>query len=186
MLNLRLIYSAIIVLIIVGGHYYLLYYAAVMITSIEFLNSQKAFKNLPNYLIFNAMSIGYLIFIALNRSRHFKFSENTEGVINIAEHAFFALIICLKLLLYFHLFSNYSFKIKTIFAIITFNLIGLFNEIFQNYLNHRALFLFIEDARKDMIINVLGTILFLLILTISQFFIRNSDPSVFLHFFDKN
>ena len=167
---LRLIYAALLIIILMNGNYSLLYYAAVMVTSIEFLNSQKAFKNLPNYAIYNGVFIGYLIFIILNRSRHFKFSAYTEGSLNIAEHGFFALIICLKLLLYFHLFSNYSFRLKAIFAALIFNLIGLINEIFQNWLNHRALFLFIEDARKDLIINFLGTVLFLILLSLNHFF----------------
>jgi hypothetical protein len=167
---LRLIYAALLIVIILAGNYSLLYYAIVMVASIEFLNSQKVFKNLPNYTIFNVIFITYLVFIIINRSRHFKFGAYTEGTLNIAEHGFFALIICSKLLLYFHLFSKYSFKLKAIFAFIAFNLIGLINEIFQNKLNHRPLFLFIEDARKDMIVNGLGSLLFLIILALNHFY----------------
>jgi hypothetical protein len=165
---LRLIYAALLIVILINGNYSLLYYAAVMVASIEFLNSKKAFKSLPNYTIYNGVFIGFLVFIILNRSRHFKLSEFTEGSLNIAEHGFFAFIICLKLLLYFHLFSNYPFRLKAIFAALMFNLIGLINEIFQSWLNHRAFFLFIEDARKDMIVNGLGSLLFLILLGLNH------------------
>jgi hypothetical protein len=170
MLYFRLIYVVLLIIIIIGGNYSLLFYAAVMVASIEYLNRQKAFKNLPNYGIFNVIFVSYLVFIVLNRSRNFKFGVYTEGSLNIAEHGFFALIICSKLLLYFHLFSKYALKTKAIFAFISFNLIGLFNEIFQNQLNHRPLFLFIEDARKDMIVNGLGSLLFLIILALNHFY----------------
>ena len=165
---LRLIYAALLIIILINGNYSLLYYCAVMIASIEFLNSQKAFKNLPNYTIYNGVFMVYLAFIILNRSRHFKFTVFTEGSLNIAEHGFFALIICLKLLLYFHLFSNYSFRLKAIFAVLIFNLVGLINEIFQNWLNGLPFFFFTEDARKDMTVNVLGSILFLILLGLNH------------------
>jgi hypothetical protein len=158
---LRLIMVVILMTIIINGKYQLLYYAAVMIGSIEFLNQQKSFRNSPNHKLLNAVFISYLVLIILNRTRHFKCDNFTEGVINIGEHSFFALVICLKLLVYLHLFSNFSFRLKAIFTFLFFNLIGLINEIFQNQLNHRSLLLFIEDARKDMIINALGSILFL-------------------------
>ncbi len=175
MLYLHLIYALLLIIIILGGNHSLLYYATVMVGSIEFLNRQKAFRNLPNYGIFNVIFIGYLVFIILNRSRHIKFGAYTEGSLNIAEHGFFALIICSKLLLYLHLFSKYSFRIKAISIVFIFNLIGLINEIFQNQLNHRPLSLFIEDARKDMIVNGLGSFLFLIILTLNHFTTTKSN-----------
>jgi hypothetical protein len=167
---LRLIYAALLIIILINGNYALLYYAAVMVASIEFLNSQKAFKSLPNYTIFNGIFMGYLVFIILNRSRHVKFSVYTEGSINIAEHSFFALIICLKLLLYFHLFSNYSVRLKAIFAALMLNLVGFINEIFQNWLNSLPFFFFTEDARKDMVVNALGSILFLILLRLNHLY----------------
>ena len=167
---LRLIVAALLIVIGITSSYQLLYYVAVFVGSIEFLNQRAAFKNLPNSQFLNAVFAGFLVFIVLNRSRHIKFGDFTEGAINIAEHGFFALIICLKLLLYFHLFSKLSLKLKAISVALIFNLIGFVNEIFQNWLNHRALFSFIEDARKDMIINCLGTILFLILLGLSSLF----------------
>lgn len=168
--QLRFITAALLVLILATRSYHMFYYVAVFVGSIEFLNHQKAFKTLPNFKLFNAIFIIYLTFVIVNRSRHIKFSDYTEGVINIAEHGFFALIICLKLLLYFHLFSNYSIRLKAILVAFIFNFIGIINEVFQSWLNQRALFAFIEDARKDLIINFLGTVLFLILLALNHFF----------------
>jgi hypothetical protein len=165
---LRLIAVALLIVICATSSYQLLYYVAVFFGSIEFLNRQKAFTDLPNVQLFNAIFAVFLVFIVLNRSRHFKMSDFTEGSLNIAEHGFFALIICLKLLLYFHLFSHFSFRLKAIFAALIFNLIGVVNEIFQSWLNQRPLFSFIEDARKDLFINLLGTFLFLIIVALHQ------------------
>ncbi len=167
---LRLIVVALLIIISITRSYQLLYYAAVFVGSIEFLNRRETFKNLPSFKFLNLVFIAFLTFIILNRSRHIKFSVYTEGVLNILEHGFFALIICLKLLVYFHLFSNYSIRLKAILVALSFNLIGIINEIFQSWLNHRALFSFIEDARKDLIINFLGTIIFIIILALSSLF----------------
>ena len=168
--HLRLIVAALLIIIGLTNTYQLLYYGAVFVGSIEFLNQRETFKNLPNFKFLNVIFMVFLTFIILNRSRHIKFGVYTEGVVNILEHGFFALIICLKLLLYFHLFSNYSIRLKAVLVAVIFNLIGIVNEIFQNWLNHRALFSFIEDACKDLIINILGTILFLILLGLSSLF----------------
>ena len=168
--HLRLIVVALLIVIGITSSYQLLYYLAVFVGSIEFLNQREAFRNLPNFKFLNVIFIAFLTFIILNRSRHIRFGVYTEGVVNILEHGFFALIICLKLLLYFHLFSNYSIRLKAILVAVIFNLIGIVNEIFQSWLNHRALFSFIEDARKDLIINFLGTILFFILLGLSSLF----------------
>jgi hypothetical protein len=170
--QLRLLFILFLIIIGVGGYHSLFYYAAVMMGSIEFLNHRKAYLNLPNFKLFNAIFMGYLALIIVNRSRHIKFGLYTEGSLNIAEHGFFALVICLKLWVYFHLFSNYSPRLKAVLVALAFNLIGVINEIFQNQLNHRALFEFIEDARKDMTVNVLGTFLFLGILGLNHFLFK--------------
>ena len=146
-----------------------------MIGSIVFLNSQKAFKNLPSHGVFTAFFVGYLAFIVVNRTRSVKFSLFNEGVVNIAEHGFFALVICLKLFVYVHLFTSFSFRKKTIFAALLFNSIGVLNEIFQNWLVERSLLVFIADARKDMLVNLLGSFLFLLIL---QLYTKNVQNNI--------
>jgi hypothetical protein len=176
MTQLRLLFAFLLIIIAVGGYHSLFYYAAVMMGSIEFLNYQKTYRNLPNYWVFNAIFIGYLALIVVNRSRHIKFGLYTEGSLNIAEHGFFALVICLKLWVYFHLFSSYSPRFKAVLVALAFNLIGVINEIFQNQLNHRALFEFIEDARKDMVVNGLGACLFLILLGLTHFLQKKKGP----------
>jgi hypothetical protein len=171
---MKIFYICLILLLlatlILTGRYNYLYYTGVMIGSIVFLNRQKNFNQLPNFGWVNAFFFGYLTFIVINRTRSVKFSDFTEGGINIAEHGFFALVVCLKLFVYLHLFTAYSLQKKAIFAALLFNTIGVLNEMFQNWLNHRPLLIFIEDARKDMIVNLLGSFLFLFIFQ----FIKNN------------
>jgi hypothetical protein len=152
---------SLLVTIIFTGQYNYLYYAGVMIGSIVFLNRQKAFNELPNYGLINAIFFGYLTFIVINRTRSTRFSDFTEGGLNIAEHGFFALVICLKLFVYLHLYTSFSFPKKAIFAALLFNTIGVLNEIFQSWLNRNPILVFIPDARKDLIANLFGSFLFL-------------------------
>jgi hypothetical protein len=140
----------------------ILYYAAAMIVLLEGLNWQKAFRLLPNFKMYNTLFVSYLTFIVLNRTRSFKWSEPVEEIINIAEHGFFALIVCSILWLFLNIFTKMAFRAKAIGVFIIFNVIGVLNEVFQNWLCHHDLVDFIADARKDMIVNMLGSLIFLI------------------------
>jgi hypothetical protein len=142
----------------------LLYYAAAMIVLLEGLNWQTSFRLLPNFKIYNTLFVSYLAFIVLNRTRSFTWSEPVEAILNIAEHAFFAIIVCSMLWLFLNIFTKRNFRWKAIWMLIVFNIIGVLNEVFQNWLCHHELVDFIADARKDMIVNLLGSFLFLILL----------------------
>jgi VanZ family protein len=142
----------------------LLYYAAAMIVLLEGLNWQKAFRLLPNFKIYNTLFVSYLAFIMLNRTRSFKWSEPVEAILNIAEHGFFAIIVCSILWLFLNIFTKRNFRWKAIWVLVIFNIIGVLNEVFQNWLNQQPFWDFVADARKDMIVNALGAFLFLILL----------------------
>jgi VanZ family protein len=57
-----------------------------------------------------------------------------------------------------------TFRWNAIWVWILFNITGVLNEVFQNWLCHHELMDFIADARKDMIVNLLGSFLFLILL----------------------
>jgi VanZ family protein len=88
--------------------------------------------------------------------------KNVEEGINIVEHIFFALIVCLlisQLLLFFKKINvNKIQEALLIFTI--FNAIGVFNEFFQNIISNRALFIFTPDSIKDIGINLIGSLIF--------------------------
>ena len=50
--------------------------------------------------------------------------------------------------------------LRTLIAFVVFNIIDVVNEIFQNSLAQRNLFVFIADSIKDMKMNLLGAVVF--------------------------
>jgi hypothetical protein len=147
-------------------HPYLLYYWFTMAISILFLNSRMRYQQLATHSIYNAIFCGYLVFIVLNRIRSFlkyKFTPFLEEIINIAEHGFFAGVICLKILVYLSLFTNWNFSKKCLASVLFLNFIGIFNEFFQSWLQNRNILSFSGDSQKDLLINFLGSMVFYLL-----------------------
>jgi hypothetical protein len=160
--TIRILELIILSIILLTKKYFLLSYNGVMYVLIEFLNQKTNYLNQKNYRIINALFIGYQLLITINRTRTIKLGENTEGAINILEHIFFALIICLlinQLLLFFKKITlNKRQEPLLVFTI--FNTIGVFNEFFQNIISHRELFVFTPDSVKDIGINLIGSLIF--------------------------
>jgi hypothetical protein len=160
--TIRILELIILSIILVTKSYFLLAYNGVMYIFIEILNSRRVYINQKNYKTINALFVGYQLFITINRVRTIKFSENTEGPINIVEHIFFALIVCLlisQLLLFFKKINVNKIQ-EALLVFTIFNAIGVFNEFFQNIISHRALFVFTPDSIKDIGINLIGSLLF--------------------------
>jgi hypothetical protein len=160
--TIRVLELIILSIIIFTKSYFLLAYNGVMYLFIEILNSKIVYLNQKNYKITNTLFIGYQLLITINRTRTIKFGKNTEGVINILEHIFFALIVCLlisQLLLFFKKIILSKRK-EALLVFTIFNAIGIFNEFFQNIISNRALFVFTPDSMKDIGINFIGSLLF--------------------------
>jgi hypothetical protein len=160
--TIRILELIILFIIIITKSYFLLAYNGVMYIFIEILNSKIVYLNQKNYKTINTLFVVYQLFITINRVRTIKFSENTEGPINIVEHIFFALIVCLlisQLLLFFRKMTlNKRQEALLVFTI--FNAVGVFNEFFQNIISNRALFIFTPDSIKDIGINLIGSLIF--------------------------
>jgi hypothetical protein len=159
---IRVLEFIILSIIIFTKSYFLLAYNGVMYIFIEILNSKNIYLNQKNYKITNALFIGYQLLITTNRTRTIKFRKNIEEGINIVEHIFFALIVCLlisQLLLFFKKIT-FSKRQEALVVFTIFNAIGVFNEFFQNTISHRALFIFTPDSIKDIGINFIGSLLF--------------------------
>ena len=160
---IRVLELIILSIIIFTKSYFLLAYNGVMYIFLEILNSKKVYLNQKNYKIVNALCVGYQLFITINRTRKLNFSKNTEGVINILEHFFFALVVCLlisQLLLFFKKTTLTNLQ-ETLLIALIFNGVGVFNEFFQNIISHRALFVFTPDSIKDIGINLIGSLIFI-------------------------
>lgn len=161
----RLIFLFLTFLIIIFQKYFLLVYAAVFYASFEYLNQNSKYNALKRRHIYNGLFIAFFAFVVFVRIKVFYFSESTEYHLNTLEHFFFAIIICLVINIYFLIFSilQRSHVMKMLSVFIVFNLIGIVNEYFQNYFQPEDYFYLLKENNiKDLMINLLGSLLFLL------------------------
>jgi hypothetical protein len=133
---------------------------------LEILNAQPLYKTHP-YKWFNLIFWSYEL-VLVERLRHFKMNPTAEWWLNNLEHIFFALVIgfLLYILLAIFWLKKNEHRLKRIIVVaIAFNIIGLINEWNQNWMGSRPIFILIEDSKKDICMNLIGTsILFLTVL----------------------
>ena len=170
-MNLKafLLFSAtILVWILISKVYMLLYYWGALLALVSFLNSRPKYKQQP-YKWVNLVFFVYMLLIVWERTRHYKFAELSELLINDAEHLFFALVISMLIVMMLVTTTKMVFNIKTIaITVVVFNAVGVVNEVFQNLLASRPLFTFIPDSKKDLLMNVFGTIAFIALALLLQ------------------
>lgn len=159
----RILLALGLIIILIGGKMYLLVYVAVFFAGIEFLNSRKGYTRSPVHRRYNAIFMLFILFIVLNRSITFYFSDGFEDALNLLEHGLFAVVMCLTLLCFLQLFGRWSHRSRMIIVLLAFNLIGLLNEVFQNGMNDRQLLVFEADARKDMAVNLIASAIFFVV-----------------------
>ncbi len=163
MSSVRICMALAIIIILLSGHFFLLAYVAVFHVSVEFLNSRKGYTARPEHRRYNTVFVGFVLFIVLNRGRGFRFDEQVEYILNLVEHGMFALVICLNLLCYLELWGKWSHRTRMLAVVIAFNVIGVANEVFQNAMNERALLIMEADGMKDIAVNAVGSLIFLLV-----------------------
>lgn len=142
-------------------HMVYLWYIAAMHFSLETLNRKQLYLQ-HSYKFYNCIFWVYEL-VLLERLRSRFFSEQTEWLLNCAEHLFFGIIICIKIYIYTAVFSKESAWQRWrrgLAAFLVFNMIGVLNEIFQNDLAGRKLVVFIPDSIKDMQMNLIGAVIF--------------------------
>lgn len=154
-------------LIIASGHLYCLWYVGAMHISLEVLNSQKIYLQ-HSYKIYNLVFWAYELVLAERLLEH-HMPESFEWLLNSAEHIGFGIVICLKIYIYTAIFIKQQHQPRWkrgLLAFALFNAIGVFNEIFQHFLSHRSLFVFSNDSLRDIQMNFVGGLVFLLTLMI--------------------
>ena len=105
------------------------------------------------------MFLSFLGFIVFVRIDIFNFSKSIDYHLNSLEHLFFAFVICLTLYVYMQIFNLISskFYLNLLLVFIASNGIGFLNEYFQNFYQQQPIFNLKETNIKDIIINVIGS-----------------------------
>lgn len=159
--RIRLIFALLALLIYSSKSFAHFFYLAPMWISLELLNRQKSYMQSRLFSLFNNIFAYYTIVVIVNRSRNAQLGFVTEAVINVGEHFFYAIVIGLKLTIYLRIMTVEISKKQLVWIVTTLNIIGFFNEVFQNALRGRFRLHFIADAQKDMLVNLIGSLVFL-------------------------
>jgi len=163
--HVRLTSILILIIVVVSKQLQILYYFPIMIISLEFLNHNKQYLHSFNFKILNAVFISYVLFICIDRGRPSQFNVATELVINSLEHLLFGFIICVKASIYYSLFKKENkLKQQTLILIaLGFNIFGFANEFFQNWYKQQSLWQVNFDSAKDILMNIIGSIIFIIL-----------------------
>lgn len=161
----RLTFLILFIAAILINMYMLLASQILYYLSFEYLNSNKKYINLPLYNRYNWLFISFVVFVVVVRSDLFGFSDSVDYHINTAEHLYFCVVLCLMILIYLELFNQFSQNriLKLIVVFFILNLLGLLNEFFQNLFQLRPFFSIEGNDIKDMIVNFIGSFLFVII-----------------------
>lgn len=147
-------------MILLSSRYFLLIYWSAMIISLFYLNLNKKYRYQPNVSYYNSFFLTYLFAVIIDRIRWIRFNEMTEFVINSAMHITFACIVCFKISQYLFVFGIKS-RYRMFYIALIFNVLGIINECMQNLISQRPISIFIPDAQKDILMNLIGTFIFI-------------------------
>jgi hypothetical protein len=160
LITIRIVEICLFCLILYTQNLTILPYWFAMALSLEILNHNKIYLAQAFYTRFNLVFVAYLILVVLDRGRKFHVNFTAEWNFNSLMHIFFALIVCFKISQYLSVFAIKTKK-KNLYIALIFNILGLINEFFQNLMCKRDIFVLIPDAQKDLVMNVLGTAMFI-------------------------
>lgn len=171
-MNLKLFIAGMAIVlyrIIASGYTPLIWYWTALLIIVIILNLLKDYKKYA--AIANLFFFCYIVFITWERTRQYKFSHDAEYMLNNAEHILFAVIVCLIAALFIKilLIPSASFIKTLLLSVVVFNIIGIVNEYFQNIINHRSFGILTDDSQKDLLMNISGTALFVVIACLYHF-----------------
>ncbi len=158
----RLVNIFMILLLLMTGHRQLAWYPLFMQASLEVLNRQATYCR-HQCKLYNMLFTG-CSFLLLRRVTGWNETIISEYTLNTCEHLFFAVVICIKIYVYIKTISGIPGSARWqpgLIAFFTFTGIGVINEIFQNQLCQRSLFLLIPDSVKDIMVNTIGASIFM-------------------------
>ncbi len=163
-------WSLAVMVVLLTGHTYILPYALVLGLFLVILGRLPGYSHHPARRTYDLLFVTYLWAIVAVRCRPFRWSVPVELALNIAEHIGFALVIGLLAYLIFLLLFRWQARHSLIAAVISFNVLGIGNELFQDIVFGGSLQPFDMDAWKDIGMNAAGSVLLYFIIN------RSNDP----------
>ena len=160
LLHIRIIGLCLLAYILFIKAWTLMPYWSAMMVSLEILNRQERYRNQPFCSLYNWFFVSYLVLVVVDRTRKFHFGEDFEWSFNSLMHILFGLIVCFKISQYL-LALGLKLKNRALSITLIFNVIGILNEFMQNMMCQRDTFVLIPDAQKDLMMNVVGTLVFI-------------------------
>ena len=151
--------AAVLCWIIIGNYPALIYYWCVLMASGKFPAHKKKYQTYRN--LSNLIFLGYICFITWVRTRPINFQAKLSFGLIIPNTSFCIGGLPAGCIVYHGCIFKESIFGKSCYSVCIFNFIGLFNEYFQNVINHRALTVLTHDAQKDLLMNVAGSLLLL-------------------------
>jgi hypothetical protein len=147
----------------VEGYYYLLLYAAALWSGVEFFTWIEKPNYQKNLRHFRLLAVIYLYFVVADRIyKHYLNHEWAKGF-NIFEHLGFVIFGMYIMKFVLDIFIPQLSRFWMLFIIFfASNAMGLVNELYQNFI-HRSLFHFTSDSVKDILVNFIASILFVLV-----------------------
>lgn len=161
---LLFLWSAAVLVIGWTGQLYILPYAAAMGGLLVLLHRMRPYREHVHRRTYDVIFMGYLWAVVAVRCRPFRWSPTVEYALNIAEHVGFALVVGSLMHLVLLLVLRWSPRSALIGAVIGFNLLGIGNELFQDWMGGDPIGLFDADAWKDIGANAAGSVLLMILL----------------------
>ena len=158
--QIRLSFLSILLPVLGMSQLVIVIYLLVMWASVELLNSFKTYRQEQSNENLNFVFWIYTLFVVVARTRRHHFDSFFEEAINISEHFFYAIVIGIKLASYVKILCKTISIWNLVGIAFLLNIIGFFNEIFQNWVCKRPLHLFTQDSQKDMLVNLIGSLVF--------------------------
>lgn len=160
LIHIRIIGVLLLCVILYVKNWSLMPYWSAMILSLEILNRHERYRSQRFLGLYNWIFVGYLILVVTDRTRRFHVALSIEWTFNSVMHILFGLVVCFKISQYLTVFDIKINK-RLLYIALIFNVIGILNEFLQNVMSQRETFVLIPDAQKDLVMNVIGTMVFM-------------------------
>jgi hypothetical protein len=161
----RVLMTGAFVWILLSGVYFMLLYWLVLGSGLEWLNTRKFYNT--RLLRLNVFFTGYLYIILAVRAIPWQWNQHIRETVNIVEHLLFAVLVC-TLIFLGSLATNVGVVLykRILGSCMVFNIIGFINEVYQNLTMSKQPLAFAADSIKDLGINMAGSLLAAIVLTI--------------------